>query len=194
MEDLNMEELTRRYRTLLGYCSSRKESVMQFVDFLEKNTSWLTSPASTKYHLNEEHGLLRHSVGVTETLLRIRESLAPQISEESCVIAGLLHDLGKIGTFEKENYLKNDNKWEIEKLNKRYKNNPSLVHIGLAQRSLWLVSQHIKLTEEEAQAILYHDGQYIDANKEVAHKECLLTLLLTFADTYHTAANEEGRK
>ena len=189
-----MEELMQRYRTLLGYCSGRKEQVLQFADFLEKNTSWLTSPASTRYHLNEKHGLLKHSVGVTETLLKIRECIAPKIPEENCVIAGLFHDLGKIGTFEKQNYFPNDNEWEIKKLNKTYKNNPDLVYMGLAQRSLWLVSQHIKLTDEEAQAILYHDGQYIDANKEVAHKECLLTLLLTFADTYHTAANEEGRK
>ena len=35
---------------------------------------------------------------------------------------------------------------------------------------------------------------FIEANKEVAHRECLLTLLLQFADTFHTAANEDGRK
>lgn len=189
-----MQDVMQRYRTLLNYCSGRKDVVLKFADFLEKETSWLTSPASTRYHMNEEAGLLKHSVGVTETLLRIRECVAPQISEESCVIVGLFHDLGKIGTFEKANYLKNDNEWEIKKRNKKFKNNPDLIYMGLAQRSLWLVSQHIELTEEEAQAILYHDGQYIDANKEVAHKECLLTLLLTFADTYHTAANEERRK
>ena len=76
----------------------------------------------------------------------------------------------------------------------KYKNNPDLVYMGLAPRSLFLISQHLKLTDEEAQAILYHDGQYIDANKEVAHRECLLTLLLTFADTWQAAKNEEGRK
>ena len=184
----------QRYRKLFEYCSGRKEGILKFADFLEKNTSWLTSPASTKYHLNEEHGLLRHSVGVAELALKFRELIAPHISEESCVVAGLFHDLGKIGTFEKPNYLKNDNEWEIKNRNKTYKNNPDLVYMGLAQRSLWLVSQHIKLTEEEAQAILYHDGQYIDANKEVAHEECLLTLLITFADTWQAAANEEGRK
>ena len=182
-----MEDLLRRYNLLLCYCSTRKDQVQKFVDFLEKNTSWLTSPASTKYHLNEEQGLLKHSVGVTETLLKIRPLLAPELSEESCVIAGLFHDLGKIGTFEKPNYLENDGKIP-------YKSNPDVVYIGLAQRSLWLTSQHIKLTEEEAQAILYHDGQYISANREVAHRECRLTLLLTFADTWTCAAYEEGRK
>jgi hypothetical protein len=50
------------------------------------------------------------------------------------------------------------------------------------------------LSDEEAQAILYHDGLYIEANSEVAHRECLLLLLLQFADNWQVAANEEGRK
>ena len=189
-----MQDLIRRYRKLFDYCSSRKDTVLKLADFLEKNTSWLTSPASTVHHLNEENGLLRHSVGVAEMALKLREIIAPHISEESCVIAGLFHDLGKIGTFEKPNYIKNDNEWEIRNRNKTYKNNPDLLYMGLAQRSLFLISQHIRLSDEEAQAILYHDGQYIEANAEVAHKECLLTLLITFADTWQAAANEEGRK
>jgi hypothetical protein len=47
---------------------------------------------------------------------------------------------------------------------------------------------------EEAQAILYHDGQYIAENRFIAHKECPLTLLLTFADTWTAAVYEEGRE
>ena len=189
-----MTDLPNRYAELIELCSERKEQARKFAKFLDKNTSWLAAPASTRYHLNEKQGLLNHSVGVAETLLKLKEILAPQISEESCIIVGLFHDLGKIGTFEKSNYLENDNQWEIEKRNIKYKNNPELTYMGVAQRSLWLISQHIKLTDEEAQAILYHDGQYIDANKEVAHRECLLTLLVQFADSWHCAALEEGRK
>jgi hypothetical protein len=189
-----MQQTLKKYKELLEKCDSRKKEVAKFAEFLDKNTSWLTSPASTRYHLNEKHGLLRHSVGVAETLLKLRESMAPDISEESCIIVGLFHDLGKIGTFEKPNYIENDNEWEIAKRNMKYKTNPELVYMGLAQRSLFLVSQHIKITDEEAQAILYHDGQYIDANNEVAHRECLLTLLVQFADNWQMAKNEEGRK
>lgn len=183
------KDLIQRYRSLLSCCSARKKETMKFAEFLEKKTSWLTAPASTKYHLNEKHGLLKHSVGVAETLLKLRKLLAPQISEESCIITGLFHDLGKIGNFDIPNYIEADAEKKTP-----YKTNKDLVFMGLAQRSLWLVSQHLKLADEEAQAILYHDGQYISANKEVAHRECLLTLLLTFADTWHCAAEEEGRK
>jgi len=64
----------------------------------------------------------------------------------------------------------------------------------IANRSLYLVSKYIPLSDEEARAILYHDGQYIVENRFIAHKECPLTLLLTFADTWTVAVYEEGRK
>lgn len=59
-----------------------------------------------------------------------------------------------------------------------------------------LVSQYIKLTDDETQAITYHDGQYILENKVVAHKERPLTLLLHYADywTAHMYEDENRRK
>jgi hypothetical protein len=75
----------------------------------------------------------------------------------------------------------------------RYKINPDVVAMGLAVRSLYLVTQHIPLSDAEAQAIAYHDGQYIDDNKIVAHKEEPLTLLLHWADYWTAHIYEEGR-
>jgi hypothetical protein len=51
---------------------------------LHTETTWLTSPASTKYHLNIEGGLLQHSVGVAETLLRIKISVTNHVSSLGC--------------------------------------------------------------------------------------------------------------
>ena len=160
---------------------------------LEKESSWLTSPASTRYHLNRESGLLEHSVGVAENLLKFREALAPEISEESCVIVGLFHDVGKIGMPGKPRYIKNDNDWEIKKRGITYKINPAEVHMGLAARSLYLITKYIPLSDSEAQAILYHDGQYIESNREVAHRETPLTLLVHWADYWTAHIHEEGR-
>jgi hypothetical protein len=64
--------------------------------------------------------------------------------------------------------------------------------LGLAIRSLYLVSQYINLTDDEAQAITYHDGQYISENRVIAHKERPLTLLLNYAD-YWTAHMYEDK-
>ncbi|MEW6008161.1 MAG: HD domain-containing protein [Candidatus Omnitrophota bacterium] len=185
--------IRERYEALKCKVVKRKKEFDAFIEMLESKSSWLTSPASTKYHLNKEGGLLEHSVGVTETLLKFREFLAPQISEESCVIVGLFHDVGKIGMPGKPRYLKNDNDWEIRNRNMTYKINPAEIDMNLAARSLYLVTKYIPLSDSEAQAILYHDGQYIEANKEVAHHETPLTLLIQFADTWTAHIYEDGR-
>ena len=190
---MKIMELSDRYNALKLKIMDRKEPFERFVAMLENETTWLTSPASTRFHLAEERGLLKHSVGVAETLLQFRGFLAPKISEESCVIVGLFHDVGKLGAPGKPYYLPNDNTWIVKNRGIRYKTNPEVVTMGLAVRSLYLISQYISLSETEAQAIAYHDGQYIDDNKVVAHKEEPLTLLLHWADYWRAHIYEEGR-
>jgi hypothetical protein len=41
-----------------------------------------------------------------------------------------------------------------------------------------------RLTEEEVQAIVYHDGQYVEDNRSCATHEERLTLLLQYADSW----------
>jgi len=91
-------------------------------------------------------------------------------------------------------YLPNDNEWMVKNRGIRYKINPDVVAMGLAVRSIYLVAQYIHLTDAEAQAITYHDGQYIEDNKIVAHKEAPLTLLLHWADYWTAHIYEEGRQ
>jgi len=185
--------LSERYEDLKQKVKDRKEPFDRFIKLLEDETTWLASPASTRFHLSEEQGLLKHSVGVTETLLRFREFLAPAILEESCVIVGLFHDVGKLGMPGKPLYVQNDNEWMVKNRGIRYKINPEVVAMGLAVRSLYLVAQYIPLSDAESQAIAYHDGQYIDDNKIIAHKEEPLTLLLHWADYWTAHIYEEGR-
>ena len=185
--------LMERYEALKQKVKDRKEPFDRFIRLLEDETTWLASPASTRFHLSEEQGLLKHSVGVTESLLRFREFLAPAISEESCVIVGLFHDVGKLGMPGKPLYLPNDNEWLAKNKGIRYKINPDVVAMGLAVRSLYLVSHYMPLSDAEAPAIAYHDGQYIDDNKIIAHKEKPLTLLLHWADYWTAHICEENR-
>jgi hypothetical protein len=182
-----------RYESLKQKVSGRKDPFDNFIHFLEKETTWLSSPASTRFHLCEEGGLLKHSVGVAETLLKFREFLAPGISEESCVIVGLFHDVGKVGMPGKPLYIPNTNEWMVQNRGIKFRINPEIISMGLAVRSLYLVAEHLPLTDAEAQAIGYHDGQYIDDNKVVAHNEEPLTLLVHWADYWTAHIYEEGR-
>jgi len=121
---------------------------------------------------------------VARTLLQLRDVLAPNIPEESCVVVGLYHDVGKVGMPGRPYYLPNPSDWHSRNRGVHYVVNPDLVHMDIATRSLFLVAQHITLTEEEAQAIRYHDGQYIVENGSVAHRECQLTRLVQYADNW----------
>jgi hypothetical protein len=186
--------IEQRYEALKQKIRCRKAEFDRFVEMLEKRTSWLTGPASSRFHLNEEGGLLRHSVAVAENLLKLRDLLAPRIADESCVIVGLFHDVGKIGMPGQPLYLENDNAWEVQHRNRRYKTNGSLVEMSLGARSLYLVSAHLSLSETEAQAILCHDGQYLQENACIAHREEPLTLLVHWADYWTAHVLEEEKQ
>ena len=47
-------DLEERYTTLKSKVIERNKEFETFVQMLETETSWLTSPACTRYHLNED--------------------------------------------------------------------------------------------------------------------------------------------
>ncbi|MBF0595833.1 MAG: HD domain-containing protein [Candidatus Omnitrophica bacterium] len=180
---MHMVQRPLTYEELLAKVIDRKDEVHAFEAFLRKETSWATSPASTRFHLAKPGGLVEHSLNVANTLLKMRAMFAPEITEESCVISAIYHDIGKIGWPGKPYYLP-----QTEEYYRRrgifYKVNEAATHMDIATRSLHIVGSHIILSEEEAQAIRYHDGQYIEENHSVAHHETKLTRLLQYSDNW----------
>jgi hypothetical protein len=131
---------------------------------------------------------LEHSINVAETLLHMKSFLAPILSDESCVIVALMHDLGKAGFPGVPQYLERDHA-DKEKLDPKifwppYKYNDGILHMGVPIRSLYLIGPRFPLTPTEAQAIVYHDGQYVKENRGIATKEEPLSLLLQYADNW----------
>ena len=190
------KELQKRYEALIVKVKRRAEAFADLLEFIETKTSWLTAPASTRFHLSREHGLLEHSVNVTETLLRLKDTLYPLIDDESCVIVGLLHDLGKVGMPDSPLYLKNEPTERQRQYGYGptypYSFNKNLTYLSVPIRSLYLALPYIELSEDEAQAIAYHDGQYVDDNRSVAKNERPLTLLLQYADNWCGFVAEES--
>ncbi len=183
-----MSDLMKRYSFLKSKVTERGEQFKALCAFLEKETEWLIAPASTRFHLCRKQGLLEHSCNVADTMLKIKTALAPEISDESCVLVALLHDVGKVGMPGNPQYLVN----EPTERQKRYgypastpfRFNDRLTYLSVPVRSLYLCLPYINLTEEEAQAIVYHDGQYVEDNRSVATNEVPLTLLLQYADNW----------
>lgn len=180
------------YERLLSKIKVRAKQVSKFEEFLRKGTNWITAPASTRFHLSEKGGLIKHSVNVANTLLKLSQMLSPELSEESCTIVALYHDLGKVGYAGNPYYIKT-NEHTSEEEGTRYRINPECPYMDIATRSLYLVSQHVQLSPEEAQAIRYHDGQYIIEKRSVAHRESKLTRLLQYADNWCGGILEESR-
>ena len=53
-----------RYEKLKSKVEKRYEEFLKFMEFVGTETEYLTTPASTKFHLCKEGGLLEHSVNV----------------------------------------------------------------------------------------------------------------------------------
>ena len=75
------------------------------IDRLEE-LGFFKAPASTKFHLNYEGGLLEHSMNVYDIALELRvlmlkkkDGLDDALSKESVIIAALLHDVCKADVY-----------------------------------------------------------------------------------------------
>lgn len=170
---------TQDFCSFSSLVEERKEqfdAIIAYASFL----GYFIAPASHKHHLAFEGGLFIHHVCVTRVLLDLKRLLYPSITDESCVIVGMLHDVGKLGTLNRPYYKPGENGTFIRQ--EMGANAP--VFMGVAVRSLAMVSSKINLSTWESQAILYHDGQYISDNQSVRLKESPLTLLLHHADMW----------
>lgn len=153
------------------------------------------APASGDKHLCVSGGLAEHSLNVLEICRNLNAALDAKIPDSSIVIVALLHDLGKMGDYRKENYVPNmikDGKPTKESPEQKYKQseakpfetNKDLLYIDHEIRSVEIARQYIELTEEENWAILMHNGLYGSFKYEIPGKETPLYLILHTADMW----------
>ena len=130
------------------------------------------APASSKHHLAQPGGLAVHSLNVWR---RLREIASRDIlkgrpgdlwkdQEETVAILGLLHDVCKVDVYHQETKRRKNpdtGKWE-DYLGYTLRDP---VPLGHGEKSLFLITRHMALTEEEALAIRWHMGAYDDAVK-----------------------------
>lgn len=89
--------LLERYEYLKSLVKERRTEFEALCKFAEEETEYLTAPASSRFHLCKESGLLEHSLNVCETMLKFKNAVASDISDDSCIVTALFHDLGKVG-------------------------------------------------------------------------------------------------
>lgn len=173
--------------------STKREGIENLIKHMEEQ-GFFKAPCSTQYHLSKEGGLAEHSLNVLEVAEELRDDLAFNLPRESVIICSLLHDIGKMGQYNKPNYVPNMLKGRATKANtnpepyqsttKPYISNPDLFNVPHEVRSIVIISKFIELTEEEQFAILYHNGMYGDLKYQLNGKETSLYMLLHFADMW----------
>ena len=98
------EENIKRFENLLNSIprEGKRENLDALMNYIRKHTDFYTAPASTKYHLSCEGGLLQHSLNVYDCLVAKKQhspvwsKVLADVPNESLIISALLHDLCKV--------------------------------------------------------------------------------------------------
>lgn len=174
-----------RFMELLRRVDRDTEPLIQWLE----TTDFFTAPASTRFHECYKGGLLEHSLRVYQNLWDLAQHynlhLFPGMAD-AIIITALLHDVCKIGCYKTEMRWRKDdqNRWESYPT---YKFEEDFAFGGHGSKSVYLISNFLKLTPDEAVAINCHMG--VENGKwEVneAFRKCPLAFLLHTADMMST--------
>lgn len=170
-----------------------REGMDGLIEYMDE-CGFFSAPCSSSFHLACEFGLVHHTRNVMELAEKIGAALLGSKEynkiKDSVVIAAALHDLGKMGQFEKPNYVPNILKDGNKVGKKPFKTNPDLLYIDHEIRSVAIASMFIDLTEEEQFAILYHNGMYGPLKYSLQGKETPLYMIIHWADMWATRVLE----
>lgn len=155
-----IEQLKSSFKEAL--MKTRRKGMDKVVAELE-SLGFFTAPASTRFHLNIEGGLLLHSYNVCEMALMLREqvcqkdpSLIPSLPIDSIVIASLLHDTCKSNIYKKciRREMDSQGLWhDVES----YEVDNSDLPVGHGEKSvIMLLRMGLELTDDEIMAIRWH--------------------------------------
>lgn len=174
--------------------STNRPGIDELIKYIE-STDFFTAPASTRFHSNFEGGLLIHSTNVYNRLKYRLENddLYKELnySEDTIILTALLHDLCKADIYKIE--------YRKQKVNDVWVDMPIYVMddsfpLGHGEKSVFLIEKYIDLSDEEALAIRYHMGAFMDGEANNASKAFNLSplaLALHIADSEATSILEK---
>lgn len=136
-----------------------REGMEELIDYLENRTDYFIAPSSTRFHGNYKFGLAEHSLNVMNLLKEKNERYSLNISDESIIIIGLLHDICKVNFYKNSMKLRKNDEGKWEAYNTYVIDDE--VPIGHGEKSCIIIQQFIKLTLEECMAIRYHMGGFL---------------------------------
>lgn len=173
---MNIQENIARFEAELAKVN--RPGVDKLLAYIRKS-DFYKAPASTKYHLSCEGGLLQHSLNVLDALREMmtkendgrNEDGTPRIKyhysvagkfvttipEESLIIIALLHDICKTYFYTTSmRNAKNEQTGKWEKV--PYFTVKDRMPLGHGDKSVMIIKQYIDLTTPEMYAIWHHMG------------------------------------
>ena len=179
MTILNLDYMNKKDEFIALLKSTNRQGIDDCLLLLEQ-LGFFTAPASTKFHLNTDGGLVEHSLNVCKVALRIRETmieldntLETKLPKESIIIAALLHDVCKSDIYKKTiKRQKNANgQWvDMEGYDVDYSNLP----LGHGEKSVIIALQSgLSLTKDEILAIRWHMHAWELPFQSYEAKSCL---------------------
>lgn len=187
-----------RKKKFIDICRNRihRDGIENLLEYIENN-GFFNAPASTDYHGAYEGGLCDHSLNVFDAIIDICLAADPGArylretsNWESLAIVSLFHDICKMDSYK----IKPNIAGGFEE----YVWNPDSVPLGHGEKSVMLLQDFIKLTEEEKLAIRWHmgafDKAFMGGEKALNDAFCKsnLAVLLHLADMAATYLYEEG--
>lgn len=161
-----MDNQRNRERFIEALKATGRQGVDNVIDQLDR-LGFFTDPASTVFHLNEEGGLLQHSLNVYDEAMMLREqqirmcpAVAGRLPEDSVTIAALLHDVCKAGIYRKaiKSRKNADGFWEKYQ---GYEVDNSTFPCGHGEKSvIQLLRWGLDMTDDEILAIRWHMGPW----------------------------------
>lgn len=175
---MSNESNIKRFEELMAQVNREgRDALMEYI----RKSDFYTAPASTRFHLSCEGGLLQHSLNVYECL-QAKAQASPnwgrilnKAGAEALIICPLLHDLCKTHfykieyrnqkTYDPEKVAAAE-RWQVKRDNggafiweqALYYSVDDKVPYGHGEKSVMMIEQFMKLTSPERFAIRWHMG------------------------------------
>lgn len=167
----------KRFKELLT--KTGRKGMDEVLSNLEK-LGFFEAPASTRFHLNREGGLLEHSLNVYDSavalrtkVIRVRPELEHQLPLDSVAIASLLHDACKADIYVPAIVSQKNAAGDLEKVT-GYQVDYSGMPLGHGEKSvIMLLKCGLEMTDDEIMAIRWHMTAWDLAFQSPEQKESL---------------------
>ncbi len=164
---MNVQALVNTFEAEMSKVN--RTGVNSLMTYIRKS-DFYTAPASTRYHLSCEGGLLQHSLNVLNALrgllapleegkwaYRVAMKQVDVVSDESVIVMALLHDICKTHFYSvSTRNVKNETTGKWEKA--PFYTVDDKMPLGHGAKSAMIVKQYMQLTSKEMYAIWWHMG------------------------------------